>query len=235
METYRGDRLGWLLSYLPQIATCGWSSRCSSALPCQWLMVRRRRPRAASQIRAVPSSLAVRMGLPSGLKTALATESVWRRVCRRRPLAACPDPRRVIVAGGEDELAVRAEDGADAAVAGLQGVSGGGRSPPARSAPCHPAGGHDEPAVRAEGRARRRCRCGRAGCARARRCARPRSVAVLSSLAVTTRLPSGLKAALVTLSTVAVQGVPGRRPLARIPDPRRPVAAGGGDRACRPG
>ena len=69
-------------------------------------------PLSASQIRAVPSSLAVTTRSPSGLKAALLTalrgragSSSWA------PLVGVPDPRRPVVARGHHPLAVGAEGG----------------------------------------------------------------------------------------------------------------------------
>ena len=68
------------------------------------------RPVAASQSRAVLSSLPVRTALPSGLN-ATAVTVPW---CARggpmgRPRGRVPEPRRLVIAAGEDGLAVGAE------------------------------------------------------------------------------------------------------------------------------
>ena len=70
----------------------------------------RGRPVAASQSRAVWSKLAVRTVLPSGLK---ATAITWSRCCMVLPIAPAgrgvPEPGGVVVAAGQDGLAVGAE------------------------------------------------------------------------------------------------------------------------------
>ncbi len=70
-------------------------------------------PVAAFQTRAVLSSLAVTMRWPSGENAALSTESVWPSSFRQLlPSGRVPDPRRLIIARGDDALAVRGERGA---------------------------------------------------------------------------------------------------------------------------
>ena len=68
------------------------------------------RPVAASQSRAVLSPLPVRTALPSGLNATAIDRALVRQgrpdgPSRRR----VPEPRRLVIAAGEDGLAVRAE------------------------------------------------------------------------------------------------------------------------------
>ena len=67
-------------------------------------------PVVASQSRAVRSSEAVTMRAPSGETTALRTQSSWpRRAASSLPGCRVPDPRRVVVGGGDDAGAVGRE------------------------------------------------------------------------------------------------------------------------------
>ena len=67
-------------------------------------------PVAASQSRAVWSRLPVRTVRPSGLKAIASTDSSWTRGAPiGAPVAGVPEPRRVVLARGEDGPAVGAE------------------------------------------------------------------------------------------------------------------------------
>ena len=183
-----------------------------------------------SHSRAVLSSPAVASSRPSGLNATPQTGPVWP-VRVRTVLAGgrVPQPRRPVAAGGGEQPPVRAErHTADRAGVAGEGapVLAGGRVPQ----PHRPV-------------ARRRWRAGRPSGlnatpqtapvwpVRVRRCspvAGSHSRAVPSPPAVASSRPSGLNATAPHRAGVAGEGAP---VLAggRVPQPRRPVAAGGGE------
>ena len=146
-------------------------------------------------------------------------------------LRLVPQPRRAVAAGGGEQAPVRAErHPADRAGRGRSGCAGARRWPGPTAAPCRrcwrwraarPSGLNATP------------RTAPAWPVRVRRCspvAGSHSRAVSSLLAVASRRPSGLNA---TPSTVLVVAGQGAQLLAggRVPQPRRLVAAGGGEQA----
>ena len=86
-------------------ATAMTSPRCGKGDPIGW-------PVAASQSRAVLSLHPVRTVLPSGLNATRMTAPRWCRGLADGPAGGgVPEPRRAVVAAGEDGLAVGAEGG----------------------------------------------------------------------------------------------------------------------------
>ena len=79
-------------------------------LPVWPVRVWRGVPVTGSQIRTVPSSLAVASQLPSGAIATAHTPPVWPvRVWRWVPVTRIPDPHRAVVAGGGQPAAVRGD------------------------------------------------------------------------------------------------------------------------------
>ena len=115
-------------------------------------------PVAASQSRAVLSTLPVTMVLPSGLNATAATSVlVWpSSVADGLAGGGVPEPRRPVVAAGDEALAVGAERHGDrpspgVAIGVADGLAGGGVPEPRRAVV---AAGERALAVGAEGHAR---------------------------------------------------------------------------------
>ena len=164
-------------------------------------------PLAASQMRAVPSWLAVTTRVPSGLKAAEATASVWpRRSAQLFAAGGVPDAGGSVAAGGDDAGAVGAEGGR------VNRVGVAAEDAPALCRWRRPrrgrfglAGGDDAGAVGAEGG---RIDHGRLWPSRRRQLFAAGGVPDAGGPvepAVTTRVPSGLKAARIDPVGVAAR------------------------------